>query len=64
MMDTILFENGFKPRKWIFTDLIGRIQYKDISKITINEVIKAFLVNLNYNKKNEFSNEDLIEFLA
>lgn len=63
MMDTILFEDGLKPKKWIFTDLLGRIQFKDIRSITINDVIRAFLVNLNENKKNEFSNEDLMEFL-
>ncbi|CDW83481.1 UNKNOWN [Stylonychia lemnae] len=27
MMDTILFEQGFQPKKWIFTDLLGRIQH-------------------------------------
>lgn len=63
-MDTILFEDGFKPKKWIFTDLLGRIQFKDINSITINDVIRAFLVNLNENKKNEFNNDDLMEFLA
>jgi hypothetical protein len=25
MMDTILFENDFQPKRWIFTDLLGRI---------------------------------------
>jgi hypothetical protein len=64
MMDTILFEETFKPKKWIFTDLLGRIQFKDINSITINDVIRAFLVNLNENKKNEFNNDDLMEFLA
>lgn len=64
MMDTILFDSAFKPKKWIFTDLLGRIQFKDINSITINDVIKAFLVNLNENKKNEFNNEDLMDFLA
>ena len=64
MMDTILFDPAFKPKKWIFTDLLGRIQFKDINSITINDVIKAFLVNLNENKKNEFNNEDLMDFLA
>lgn len=64
MMDTILFEGAFKPKKWIFTDLLGRIQFKDIYSITINDVIRAFLVNLNENKKNDFSNDDLLDFLA
>lgn len=64
MMDTILFEEDLRPKKWIFTDLLGRIQYKDIKHITINDVIKAFLVNLNENKSADFSNEDLIHFLA
>lgn len=63
-MDTIIFENGYKPKKWIFTDLIGRIQVKDIKQITINDVIWAFLVNLNENKKHEFTNDDLMEFMA
>ena len=49
--------------QWIFTDLLGRIQYKEISTITINEVIKAFLINLNHNKKQEFENDDLLQFL-
>lgn len=47
----------------MFTDLLGRIQFKDIGSITINDVIRAFLVNLNENKKNEFNNEDLMDFL-
>ncbi len=64
MMDTILFQNDFHPKRWIFTDLLGRIQFKDIFSITINDVIRAFLVNLNENKKNEFNNDDLIEFLS
>ncbi len=64
MMDTILFEENLRPKKWIFTDLLGRIQYKDINHITINDVIKAFLVNLNDNKKTDFNNEDLLQFLA
>jgi hypothetical protein len=64
MMDTILFENNFQPKKWIFTDLLGRIQFKDIQSISINDVIRAFLVNLHENKKNEFSNDDFMEFLA
>lgn len=60
MMDTILFDSDFKPKKWIFTDLLGRIQFKEINQITINDVIRAFLVNLNENKKNDFTNEDLL----
>jgi len=64
MMDTILFGPNFQPLRWIFTDLLGRIQFKDIQSITINDVIRAFLVNLNEGKKNEFSNEDLMDFLA
>ena len=64
MMDTILFEDGFKPIKWIFTDLLGRVQYKDIQSITINDVIRAFLVNLNDNKKTDFDNDDFMEFLS
>ena len=64
MMDTIIFEGDFQPKRWIFTDLLGRIQYKEIDSITINDVIRAFLVNLNENKKNEFNNDDLIEFLS
>jgi hypothetical protein len=64
MMDTILFEEDFKPKKWIFTDLLGRIQFKEITSITIKDVIRAFLLNLNHNRKQEFNNEDLIEFLS
>jgi hypothetical protein len=51
MMDTILFEDKFKPMKWIFTDVDGPIQAKTIKDITINDIIRAFLVNLN-DKKN------------
>ena len=29
----------------------------------MNEVIKAFLINLNHNKKADFSNDDLMQFL-
>ena len=64
MMDTIIFEENYQPKKWIFTDLLGRIQFKEINSITVNDVIKAFLVNLNENKKTEFNNDDLIEFLS
>jgi hypothetical protein len=51
MMDTILFEGDFRPKKWIFTDLLGRIQFKEITSITIKDVIRAFLLNLNQNRK-------------
>ncbi len=51
MMDTILFEGEFKPKKWIFTDLLGRIQFKEVTSITIKDVIRAFLLNLNQNRK-------------
>ena len=64
MMDTILFEGDFRPKKWIFTDLLGRIQFKEITSITIKDVIRAFLLNLNQNRKQDFKNEDLIEFLS
>jgi hypothetical protein len=62
-MDTIIFGEDFKPRKWIFTDIKGHIQFKAINNITVTDIIRAFLVNLNDPKKNEFSNEDLLEFL-
>ena len=50
-MDTILFKkdpgDGYsRPKKWIYTDLLGRVQYKDIENLTLEEVIKAFLTNL------------------
>ena len=63
MMDTITFGEGFAPLQWIFTDLLGRIQFKEISSISVNEVIKAFLINLDRNKKQEFENDDLLKFL-
>ena len=62
-MDTITFVDGFQPVNWIFTDLLGKIQSKEISQITVNEVIKAFLINLNHNKKADFSNDDLMQFM-
>ena len=64
MMDTILFHDQFIPTKWIFTDLLGKVQVKDINSITINDVIRAFLVNLNQHKKHEFNNDDLMDFLS
>lgn len=71
MMDTILFdkswetENQFKPKRWIFTDLMGNFHYKDIKSITLKEVIKAFFVNLSLGKNQyEYNNEDLMEFIA
>ena len=62
-MDTITFVDGFQPVNWIFTDLLGKIQSKEISQITVNEVIKAFLINMNHNKKADFSNDDLMQFM-
>ena len=74
-MDTILLSNEnrlsySKPLKWIYTDLLGRVQYKDITNLKIEEVIKAFLLNLKKKKNpdgsrdetNNFSNEDLLKF--
>ena len=52
VMDSILMDqkakkNGvIKPWKWIYTDLLGRIQFKPISSIQLEEVIKAFLLNI------------------
>jgi hypothetical protein len=63
MMDTILFQSNFRPMKWIYTDVDGPIQSRKIKDITINDVIRAFLVNLN-EKKNKFNNEDLMDFLT
>ena len=63
MMDTILFEKDWRPIKWIYTDVDGPIQSRRIKDITINDVIRAFLVNLN-DKKNKFNNEDLMDFLT
>ena len=71
MMDTILFDRSdaasskdFVPLKWIFTDLHGNVQYKFIKTITVNDVIRAFLVNLNESdKRYEFNNEDLMHFI-
>lgn len=62
-MDTIIFKQNFKPNKWIYTDVDGPIQSRVIKDITVNDVIKAFLVNLN-NKHNKFNNEELMEFLT
>lgn len=63
-MDTILL-NKLQPIKWIYTDLLGRIQYKDIKNIKIDEVIKAFLLNISKEmslQNGEFTNEDLLKF--
>ena len=63
-MDTILL-NKLQPIKWIYTDLLGRIQYKDIKNIKIDEVIKAFLLNIIKEmslQNGEFTNEDLLKF--
>ena len=64
MMDTILFDGGFRPLTWIFTNLQGTVQSKNIKEISISDVIKAFLVNMNPSKKGEFTNNDLVEFLG
>ena len=37
-MDTILLSNNpkeLKPYKWIYTDLLGRIQFKDIRNLNV-----------------------------
>ena len=61
-MDTILLHK-LNPQKWIYTDLLGRIQYKDIKNIKIDEVVKAFLLNTSQDlslENGEFKNEDLL----
>jgi len=70
MMDTILFDtsNGrrkeLKPTRWIFTDLMSNFQYKDIESISVSDVVRAFLVNLNIGKKRfEYNNDDLMNFI-
>ena len=64
MMDTIIFRRkDFQPLQWIFTDMEGRTCSKSLTEISINEVIKAFLINLNPVKKNEFNNDDLVSML-
>jgi hypothetical protein len=62
IMDTILLEN-LQPQKWIYTDLLGRIQHKSIDNIKIDEVVKAFLLNSSKDlalENGEFKNEDLL----
>ena len=49
LMDTILLKkvgDCMKPYKWIYTDMLGKIQFKNIQTLKLEEVIKAFLVNL------------------
>ena len=63
-MDTILFrkdtQGGYsKPSKWIYTDLLGRVQYKDIQNLTLEQVIKAFLTNLKQSNTGE--GNDIVE---
>ena len=61
-MDTILLEHQ-QPQKWIYTDLLGRIQHKCIDNIKIDEVVKAFLLNSSKDlalENGEFKNEDLL----
>ena len=63
-MDTILFDGAFNPKQWIFTNIQGLVQSKNIREISISDVIKAFLVNMKPEKKYEFTNEDLLDFLS
>ena len=39
-----------KPKRWIFTDLLGNFHYKNIETVSISDVIRAFFVNLNMGK--------------
>ena len=58
-------KNQFKPIRWIFTDLMGNLHFKDINTISLKDVIKAFFVNLSMGKnKYEYNNEDLMTFIA
>lgn len=70
MMDTIIFsqkpdeKKAFKPKRWIFTDLMGNFHFKDINSITLKDVIRAFFVNLSAGKsKFEYDNQDLMNFM-
>lgn len=54
----------FKPKRWIYTDLMGNFHYKNIEAVSLSEVIRAFFVNLNMGKKShEYSNDDLMNFI-
>ena len=69
LMDTILIDkdSNFQPQKWIYTDLLGRIQFKDISSVEIDEVVKAFLLNVRKETQlvnGQISNEDLLDFFG
>jgi hypothetical protein len=71
LMDIIIFNRepefrkDFMPIRWIFTDLMGNFHYKDINNVTLTDIIKAFFTNLNLGKnKNEYCNEDLMNFIA
>ncbi|CAI2384511.1 unnamed protein product [Moneuplotes crassus] len=55
----------FQPKRWIYTDLKGNFHYKNIESVSLEEVIRAFFVNLNMGKKtHEYSNDDLMNFIA
>jgi hypothetical protein len=71
IMDTIIFDKNpskkkeFMPVRWIFTDLMGNFHFKDINTISLQDVIKAFFVNLSLGKnKYEYNNDDLMNFIA
>jgi hypothetical protein len=60
-MDTILLKKQagcMNPYKWVYTDILGRIQFKNITSLKLEEVIKAFLVNLK--QQPNFTSEELV----
>ncbi|CAI2383240.1 unnamed protein product [Moneuplotes crassus] len=68
LMDTILFNTEsktmFTPQKWIFTDLMGNLHYKDLKNLNLSNIIKVFFINSSLGKNAfEYSNEDLMEFI-
>jgi len=40
-------EDMLIPSDWLFTNMDGVIESKKIEQLKVNDVIKAFLVNLN-----------------
>jgi hypothetical protein len=60
-MDTVLCTAG-GPTDWIFTNMDGCIESKQVEQLKMADVIKAFLVNLMQNR-NEFTNDDLLTML-
>ena len=60
LLDIVFFKDSLSPEAWVFTDFDGYFVTKDISTLSLRDVVTSVLGSLIGSRSSQFSNEDLM----